>query len=433
MYARLKGLLLNMALLSMGMRGSSIIFKFALSLFLSRFLGLSDLGVYGLILGAAAMTPALLGLGLNGPLHRQIVDADRAYATRLICTRFLVSAVLYVIVVPLAMLWIVHMFPGAPIYLLAMIVAIVILEHLTADIHGVLVFRHHNLLASILLFLRTGAWPLPFMLLAWADPDLRTMSFLTACWLAALLAVLLLSLLYALRNELLRNLSIDLNWMRQAVAKSVPFYIFDSASMGSLYVDRYIMTSLLGLSLTGIYTFYWSLSNAIMTVVIYGVLQPFAPQIVAAVAQADRRRLNDKVRQMRMRILMVSLLIGGGSVVCVPVIVHYLGDASLDQQWPVMIVLMIGTVIRLMAESRQSVLYAFHKDWETAGIGLLGVICSVAVTVILSRALGLLGTALAFAITSSFLLVCRDIVVRRAMAELPGGEPVRAPARRVAL
>lgn len=428
MFARLSGLVFNMAFLSMGMRGASIIFKFALSLFLAHFLGISDLGIYGLILGATAMAPALLGLGLNGPMNRQIVDADRAFATRLICTRFLASAVVYAIVVPLALLWIFHMFPGAPAYLLVMIVAIVILEHVTADIHGVLVFRHHHLLASLLLFLRTGAWPLPFMLLAWMEPGLRTMSFLTASWLAGLLLVLLLSLLYAVKNELLRNFSFDMAWLKQAFGKSVPFYIFDSASMGSLYADRYIMTSLLGLSLTGIYTFYWSLSNAIMTVVIYGVLQPFAPQIIAAVAQADRRRLRAKVAEMRTRILAVSLLIAGGSVLCVPVIVHYLGDPSLDEQWSVMIVLMLGTIIRLMAESRQQVLYAFHKDWETAGIGILGVLCSIVVTIVLSRALGLLGTALAFGITSSFLFICRDMVARRAQRVLPeSGAARRVP------
>ena len=53
------------SLFNLGLRGSSLVFRFLLSFYIIKYLGLEASGIYGLALGAVGIAPALLGWGLS--------------------------------------------------------------------------------------------------------------------------------------------------------------------------------------------------------------------------------------------------------------------------------------------------------------------------------------------------------------------------------
>ncbi|HLC07904.1 MAG TPA: hypothetical protein VJK06_01315, partial [Methyloceanibacter sp.] len=64
-------------LLLVAMRVGSTMSKFLLAIYTARYLGLADLGIYGLLVGATTIVPAVVGLGMTDWIIRKIVDLPR--------------------------------------------------------------------------------------------------------------------------------------------------------------------------------------------------------------------------------------------------------------------------------------------------------------------------------------------------------------------
>jgi hypothetical protein len=67
-----------LAALIMAMRGATQVAKFALTLFIARFIDLETLGLYGLVVGLTVVLPVIAGLGLVNCLGRHAVTQPLA-------------------------------------------------------------------------------------------------------------------------------------------------------------------------------------------------------------------------------------------------------------------------------------------------------------------------------------------------------------------
>src|SRR3712207_6703221 len=88
-------------LLLMALRVGSIAAKFLLALYTARYLGLADLGIYGLLVGAATMAPWALGLGTTDWTMRQLAVMPRAEAAACIATRLSLTLVMHLVLQPI--------------------------------------------------------------------------------------------------------------------------------------------------------------------------------------------------------------------------------------------------------------------------------------------------------------------------------------------
>ena len=67
------------------MRATVTAVKFLLAIYTARYLGLADLGIYGLLVGATTIVPAIAGLGMTDWIVRKIVDLPSAQAFSTMC------------------------------------------------------------------------------------------------------------------------------------------------------------------------------------------------------------------------------------------------------------------------------------------------------------------------------------------------------------
>lgn len=66
------------AIFLMGIRGVSLVSKFALTLYIARYMGLESLGLYGLITASTFLVPAFTGLGIMYVNSRNAVTQTSA-------------------------------------------------------------------------------------------------------------------------------------------------------------------------------------------------------------------------------------------------------------------------------------------------------------------------------------------------------------------
>lgn len=386
--------------------------KFALALYMTRYLGLADLGIYGLLVGAATTVPAVLGFGLNDWLGRLVVGLDRAQAIPLAATRLVFTLAIHIVVQTAA--WVLNAALGAPIpWPLAIPIGLILLlEHLAADAYALLIGRDRPQLANILLFLRAGAWPLVVILWGLIDPNARTLSHVLYAWVGGL--AVMWGVVAAL---FLRDIGLAaFRWtsFREGFGKGVPFYLNDIGAVGNLYLDRFLVSLMLGLELTGVYTFFWSVANVVHTLSVYGVIQPQMPKLVAATNAKDAPGFLKLRKRLQIESWSWALILAFAFGLLVPFILPYLDRPLLSQYLVILAIMMLAVMLRIGADGFGFMLYALHQERWIATTSLAAVALSAALNLALIPLLGLTGAALAYVAVGGAMLALRVVLVRRA-------------------
>lgn len=394
------------------MRAVTLVVRFALTIFIAQMMGLHDLGIYGLILGAVALAPMLLGLGLNGPLARRLVDLDFADALPEISTQFAFTALTYCLVLPVA-LWINAASDFLP-WLLALLFGLIVsFEHLSQNIHNQLISRRRATLAATLLFLRGGAWPALFMCAAFMFPNLRSIQSLLFFWFAGLVAPYLILIGYLATNGRWRYLKIlRTTWLREHLPKASRFYLQDIAYGGYQFVDRFIVAQFLGLEATGIYTFFWSIANAVYSLINHGITAPYFPILTGAAARGEAKEFRRAAGRLQWDTWWWSVSISICLFAAMPSLLANLHRTQLTPKIWVFWLIMPAIVLRMLSENYSLVLYAANRDWPMTWATLAGLALATIFTALMAPFFGLAGVSFACLGTSVVLLYVRFQLTR---------------------
>jgi O-antigen/teichoic acid export membrane protein len=394
-------------LILMTLRVANTAAKFLLALYTARYLGLADLGVYGLLVGGTILTPALLGLGTSDWVVRQIVTMPHAQALAAITTRLALPVAMHAIAQPA--LWLVNAALGAPVSwtLMGLCGLILLMEHVANDANDLLIARGRALFANVLMFVRAGSWPL--VVIAWGtlSPAARTLDFLLLGWIGGLTLLWLTLAVQVATGQRWRHLRLRWRWLLSGIPASLPFYIKDLTAAASLHLDRFLISLFLGLELTGIYTLFWSITNVVHNLAVYSVVHPQIPTLIAARERADDAAFQLAERRVLIDALSWTAALATGAALFVPILLPLLGRPALQENILVYFLILVATLMRIGADSYGFLLLALHRDNAIAVISVAGAMASAALNVALIPTLGLAGAALAYLLTGVGLLVVR--------------------------
>ena len=396
----------------MAMRMANTAAKFLLTIYTARYLGLADLGVFGLLVGATTLLPAVLGLGTTDWVMRHIVSMGRDEALASIATRLALPALLHLILQPL--LWLANYELGAPVPWGPLLVGGMVLffDHIASDACDLLIGRGRIFLTNILFFMRAGLWPPVFIVWSTFDASARTLQALLLCWLGAVLLVWLVLGMHLIAQGRWRAVGIRLPWIISGVRASVPFYIKDLTGSASLYLDRFVLSLFLNLELTGAYTLFWSIANVLHNLTVFSVIQPRLRSLIESAGQADQAPFRALERKLQIEgATWIAALAVVASVVIL-VLLPLLNRPLLHQYLFVFWIILAATALRAGADSYGFAMLALRKDRAIALASISGVIGSVILNLTLIPVLGLAGAAVAYLITAGGLLALRYNITR---------------------
>lgn len=396
------------------LRSGSGLAKFALTIYIARYLDMSDLGLYGLLVGAATMVPALLGFGLSNWTSRHVVQLSREEALPFIGTRLSFSLLLHLVGQPLA--WAVNWYLGAPVpwHVVFMIGCILVLEHLGVDLYLLLVARRRAQLAAAMMFVRSGLWPPVVIVCGLLVPSLRTIEAVMAGWIAGLVAMWLFIAMLAVAEQSWRWMRWEWRWLLQAIPLSVPFFLKDIGSVTLLYLDRFLISAFLGLELTGVYTFFWSIANVIESLV-SGLIQTHLPDLVGA--RQDPALVSKYESRLYLENAIWALLLAAGACVVVPLLLPYLDNPLLEEYLPLFWLIVFGALLHLAADAMGFLLFAARHDRAFTMIVLFGAPVSAAANLTLVPLAGIYGAAFAYIVTGTAILTLAGLLKRRMQSQ----------------
>jgi O-antigen/teichoic acid export membrane protein len=395
----------------MGLRAFANISKFLLALYTTRYLGLADLGIYGLVVGATFLMPAMFGFGLNDWMLHDLVGKPRSEALPRATTRLAFTCCVHCIVQPIG--WAINALLGSPIALsLAFPIAIILLlEHLGIDAADVMIARDRALFSNFCGFFRTALWPPVAIVAGLLDPRAQSISWVLAAWAGGLVLMSAVIGVQLLLHGRWRHVGLRPRWILRGLREGMHYYVKDISNVISLTADRFLVSIFLGLELTGVYTFFWSMANIVQGMVVFGTVHPYLPQLVAAKVRS-RTEFDALEKRLIVETLIWAVLVAAPICIVTPFLLPFMQRPLLEANLPVFWLIVAATVVRIGSDSYTFVLVVLQLTRAIAAISIAGAVASAALNTILLPLAGLYGAAITYLVSASGLLAARFIVSR---------------------
>lgn len=403
------------ALASLTLQGLTLSAKFLLIVVLAGRFGAKDLGLYGLMTSALAIGVFACGMEYHYFTRRELVVSSDAGRVVLLRDQLLLH-----LVVLAGGLSLVAAFGRGPLSAVLpreiqrWFFPLVVVELLSLELAQALIALSKPVIANVTLFIRQGAWALPVAVVALTAKDQPRLSLVFVGSLLGDFAALLVGA-WVLRHLPWRDnirKAIDLASIGVGIRVAAPYVVATGASMGLLFLDRFIINAYRGVEAVGIYTFFASIAVAVHTLVYSSVAIVRLPRILLAErrgAQAMRREI---ISTARMSLLVTVPLAGSLSLTALVGLSRYAPPAYRGAT-TLFLFLLLGAVARCLADVFLFSLYAERRHGLLLAINLCGCALSVSLNFALIPEYGTLGAGVASLMSSGLILVVAATSVGR--------------------
>jgi len=389
------------------LRVASLGAKLLLSLYMGRYLGLSDLGAYGLVFAAVIFSTTALGMRLDYVVGRDMVGRSPCDAMRLVRDESLFYAANYIFFAFL--LFFAWLADTAAASVLLAIFVLAVLENASTALSSALVSMGRPVYSTLLFFIRAGLWSGAIVVLGMAVPSLRTIEMVFAAWIGGEIIGFVLGVA-AFRREPWRaavRMPVDWPWMRRAVLKGFPIWLGSMGWSLAFSVDRFVVSRYLGIDLVGVITFYSSFAAALLSLAHSGVYAFSYPRLIRLHQDGRRDEFNrEAFRTWVQAVLFVSamaLMLGW----LIPFAAPFFGKPAFATYASTLWLLLLAVWIRTNADTFHYVLYARHEDRPLWLGALLMLIPVVVGNLIFVPRYGLIGVGYSAVVADVFLFLWR--------------------------
>ena len=291
--------------INIALRGITLASKFLLIFFLAKFLEPKELGLYGLLTVTISYAIYVLGFDFYTYTTREILKQKRSEWGGLIKDQGALSFILYCIFLPLlSMIFLKGLLPWS---VAGWFFVLLVLEHLTQEISRLLVTISEQLLASLMLFMRSGIWAVIVTALMFFRADTRDLNIVLGAWTLGSLLALVLGV-YRLKQM---NISgwrkkIDWQWIGKGLKIAIPLLIATLALRGLFTVDRYWFADLASIETLGAYVLFMGISSALVSFLDAGVFAFIYPGLISAYHNKDSAAFKLKLRGLLLQTLIFA-------------------------------------------------------------------------------------------------------------------------------
>lgn len=291
-------------LLNVALRGMTMGSKFLLIFFLARFLEPAEVGLYGLVTVTIGYALYLLGFDFYAFTTREILKRERSEWGGLLKDQGAFSIVLYAVFLPL--LCLVFVTGLLPWSVAGWFFVLLVLEHMTQELGRLLIAVSEQLLASLVLFLRSGIWAVAVTALMFVDHESRSLDAVLGAWTLGSLAALLLGVYRLSRLQIGGwQKAVDWQWIAKGLKIAIPLLIATLAIRGVFTLDRYWFEALTNLEILAAYVLFMGLSNALMSFLDAGVFAFSYPGLISAHSKQDSTAFRHGLRRLLMQTLVL--------------------------------------------------------------------------------------------------------------------------------
>jgi O-antigen/teichoic acid export membrane protein len=383
----------NINLLGVALQGLRVLGKFVLFSLLTRFLPLEVVGIYGLFTTTVLFVVYLTGLDFYTFSTREILAASVEDRPRLIRDQAILHSLLYVAIFPLLVG--VFIFGFLPWRLLGYFYWIVVVSHLTQEIHRLLISLSHTEVAFIVSFLTHGIWTPLIVIVSLIHPAVLSLESVLFAWGVAGTLGVGTGLLFLNRFDLMLPAweRVNWNWLLKGVRVCYKFFI---ASLGYRLISsssRYFLKYFRGEKAVGIYSTYDSIALILQDFVFTAITAVIFPLIVDSYQNGNYAKYKKHVKQLTKSVSKAILLLLPCFVVGIYILLAFIGKQELYNNLAVYFVLLASQFVMNLSMVPHYMLFAQKKDNAILYTVLMGVVVSIISNTLLIPNVGTMGAA----------------------------------------
>ena len=290
---------------NIALRGLTLTSKFALVFFLAKFLQPDQLGLFGLLAATIGYAIYVVGFEFYTYSTREMIGADARVRLGRIRDQAAFHGVAYAVSLPLllAVFW-QGWLPWSYFFWL---LVLLVLEHVAQELNRILVAVSQPLAASLVLFLRSGAWCWVAVAAMWAAPQARSLHFVLAAWMVGATLACALALGRVLRfDRAAASRPIDWRWIGKGLKVATPLLLASLSIRGIFTIDRYWVENIAGLSALGAYVLFIGMATAVLSFLDAGVIDFLYPRLVAAARARDDTAFQQGMATLQRHVIVVT-------------------------------------------------------------------------------------------------------------------------------
>ncbi|MFW3616936.1 lipopolysaccharide biosynthesis protein [Billgrantia antri] len=387
---------------NLGLRGSTLVAKFLLLFVLAYFLEPVDVALYGLAVATIAYSLYALGFDFYSYSTREFLGNSRDQWARLLRDQAVFFGLVYCCILPLLLL--IFALGMLPWFLAPWFFLLVVLEHLGQELNRMLVAMSRQLLAGVMLFLRSGVWAFAVALMFWHSEDLRSIQVVFLAWAVSAFLACLLGV-FSLRSLSRKSLKekIDWRWISIGVRVAVPLLLATLAIRAVFTIDRYWVEGIAGAEVLAAYVLYAGIANAVMAFLDAGVFVFLYPRIVSAYKNKNYEEFKSGMLALSRQTVIVSLLLCVSAAMLVHPVLGWLQKDIYYQYVNIMYVLLVAMFVFSVSMVPHYGIYAMSKDKYIVGSHLLALCIFLVAAVVLQAIMPVYAVPLALCVSFAFM------------------------------
>ena len=242
------------------LRGLTLFLKFSLTILLIRYFSVEDYGLFSLIQSTVIILTFVVGLDYYNFSHREMIRSEFKDFNLHLNQQLLIYFIAYLAVIPLAY----FLLSTLRLENYLILILLVIAEHLSQEFYRILVILNKTIIATLILFFRSGMWIIILWVLINIESIQINLQYVLYLWLLGCVA----SILYALKNiRFTINLKLQKSVIRDGLLQSIPFFVGTLFFKILEYSGRYFLTYYFDNEKVGVFSFFSNISNILFVVV----------------------------------------------------------------------------------------------------------------------------------------------------------------------
>ncbi len=405
--------MIKTSLFNLLLRGSTLVSRFVLLMFLARYLTPEDLGIWGLMNVTIVMSLYFLGLDFYVFNTRELLANDDKQRVVLIRDQFVFHGLMYMIVLPILLG--VFVFQFIAWKYIGWFYLILVLEHLSQEASRLLTTLFRPVQANLVLFFRSGAWIYAVVATAYLKEDLRGLQTIWTGW-AIGVTISIVVAIYILRflpwSEI-KNRPVNWEWIKTGTAIALPFLMATMSMVGIQCIDRYFIQYFWGEAEVGFYTFYANIANVIFVFIFTGINMILYPKIIEAFQKGLFDTYRALMRKMSIGVVGGIVILSVLAALLINPLLLILDRQEYTQYSHIFYILLVSVAFLTVSYIPHYALFVRKKDKAIVGSSIAALCMAVMANFILVPIYGLTGAAYSAVASMATMFLAKLIMALR--------------------
>ncbi|RQW70839.1 hypothetical protein EBB56_11725 [Halomonas sp. YLB-10] len=359
-------------LVNVGLRALTLLSKFSLIFFLALFLEARDVALYGLFTATVSYSIYCIGFNFYSFSTRELLSHESSKWVSFLRDQGVFFFSSYLVVVPFFS--IVFLTGLLPWELAMWFCLLVVSEHLSQELSRLYVAVSKQLIASFILFFRSGFWALAVSLIMWSQPQFRSLESILFAWVCGSVFACFLGLSYfRLFDWRYLKAAVDWGWIRRGIKVALPLLIANLAIRGIFTIDRYWVQAVSDEEILAVYVFFSAVAVSVVSFLEAGVFVYLYPRIIASFKEARMHDFYSSVRSLLLQTFTVASFLCVTLVLASNLFLSYLNDMY-SENLDVLYVLLVSIFVYSLSMVPHYALYAMSRDKEIIFSNVAGVV-----------------------------------------------------------